>query len=167
VTFPTALAWIARILVGGLFLLAGAMKIGDPLHFAQEIQAYRMVPDEVTNVMAFLLPWLEVFAGALLVIGIWRGEARLVIFGMLVVFTAAKVWAEIKGLRISCGCFGSLLGPLEKSLSGVNGIVLNVFLMGLLVADFICSRRPSTPRISVERGADSSRATETSQSRSA
>lgn len=148
-SFPTVLSWIARILVGGLFLLAGVMKIKDPIHFAQEIQAYRMVPDQITHAMAFILPWIEVFAAAMLILGVWRGEARVLILAMLVVFTAAKIWTEAQGLRISCGCFGDFAW-LETILSGINGIVLNVFLCALLVVDFVCSRQRSEPRITTQ-----------------
>src|SRR5262249_24375521 len=137
------LAWIARIVVGGLFSLAGVMKIMDPLHFAEEIQAYKMVPAQITHAMAFMLPWLEIFGGAMLILGPWRGEARLVVFVMTIIFTASKVSAEVRGLRISCGCFGSLLGPLEKTLSGVNGIILNVTLCCLMAADYFATRRPA------------------------
>lgn len=153
--FSTVLAWIARIVVGALFVSVGVSKIMDPIKFASDIQAYRMVPVEITHAMAFILPWLEVFAGAMLIVGPWRGEARFVIFALTVVFTIAKVWAEMQGLRISCGCFGGLLGPLEHALSGVNGIVFNFVLLGLMAADFFASKRQrgnEELRISVERG---------------
>lgn len=152
-SFPTVIAWITRILVGGLFLLAGVLKIMNPLQFAQEIQAYRMVPNEITHAMAFIIPWIEVLAAALLILGVWRGEARVLILVMLVVFTAAKLWTEYKGLRISCGCFGDFAW-MEKFLSGVNGIVLNLFLSALLIADFVYARKADEARISVERITD-------------
>jgi uncharacterized membrane protein YphA (DoxX/SURF4 family) len=154
-TFPTLLAWIARIVVGGLFTFVGVAKIADPLKFAEDIQAYRMAPVEITHATAFILPWIEVLGGVMLVFGPWRGEARFVIFAMTIVFTVAKVVAEARGLRISCGCFGGMLGPLETALSGVNGIVFNLVLCGLLATDFFASKRqPASgePRISVERG---------------
>ena len=170
-TFPSVLAWIARIVVGGLFVIAGIMKILDPLHFATEIQDYQMVPVGITNAMAYLLPWLEVFTGVGLIVGFWRGEARFLIFVMLVVFTIAKILAEARGLRISCGCFGNLLGQqLETALSGVNGIILNVALCGLLIADFFASKRGPVggePRISAERGGNGEGAGPSARPRSA
>jgi uncharacterized membrane protein YphA (DoxX/SURF4 family) len=136
-------AWLGRILVGGLFIGAALGKLSDLPKFAKEIRAYEMAPIEVTNAMAIVIPWLELVVAAALLTGLWRNEGRVLLILMLAAFTAAKITAEIRGLELACGCFGGFLAALEKSLSGVNGIILNLVLLGLLGMEFACSRRRS------------------------
>jgi hypothetical protein len=125
-----------------LLLLAAAVgKIREPLKFAEQIQAYRLVPIQITNIMAFTLPWLEVVTAGLLICSVWRREARWVAIGMFLIFTAAKLSAEIRGLHISCGCFGGSLAWLEKAIEGWPGIVMNVLLIGLLLTDAVSQRK--------------------------
>lgn len=151
------IVWVARIIVAGVFGLFAIGKIEDPIKFAEQIQNYRMMPLEWTHAMAFALPWLEVVAAALLLIGLWRAEARYWILFMLVGFTVAKLYVEIiQGRHIDCGCAGGILKDLfgasaEKVLAGWNGIYLNLFLIVLLLTDAVFSpARRRTPRISVE-----------------
>ena len=150
------IVWVGRIIVAGIFGLFAFGKIEDPIKFAGQIQNYRMVPAEWTHAMAFTLPWLEIVAAALLLIGLWRAEARYWILFMLVGFTLAKLYVEIiQGRSIDCGCAGGILKDLfgasaEKILAGWNGIFLNCFLIALLIADMVFSRTQRQPRISVE-----------------
>ncbi len=141
----TATGWAARLCVGGLFLLAAGSKLYDLPRFAEEIRAYRIVPVVLTNGMAYILPWLELSAAALLLAGVWRGEARLILFMLMVIFTVAKVWAELKGLRIDCGCFGHLWPWLTEATRGPKGLVLNAALLGLLILDFLGESRGRRP----------------------
>jgi hypothetical protein len=85
--------------------------------------------------MAFVLPWLELIAAVLLLTGPWRGEARLILALLLAVFILAKISTEVRGLHIDCGCFGGVLGSLEKTLSGWPGLVLNGLLIGSCLVD--------------------------------
>ena len=100
-----AAALIGRLVVGGLFVYAASSKILDPMEFAEEVRAYELAPVILTNAIAIVLPWLELFAGVLLIVGFWRAEARLVIFLMMVGFTFGKVSVEVRGMDINCGCF--------------------------------------------------------------
>lgn len=140
-----AWAWLSRCLVAAVFLLAAYGKISDPLKFAEEIQNYRMVPIAVTHLMAFTLPWIELAAAVLLVLGPWRAEARFVLFALLGVFTVAKAFVEIMGYPIGCGCFGGLGEAISKATAGVNGIILNAVLLGLLALDAYASARTAIP----------------------
>jgi uncharacterized membrane protein YphA (DoxX/SURF4 family) len=141
----TAAGWAARLCVGGLFLLAAGSKLYDLPRFAEEIRAYRIVPVVLTNGMAYILPWLELSAAALLLAGVWRGEARLILFVLTLIFTIAKVWAELKGLRIDCGCFGHLWPWLTEATRGPKGLLLNAALLGLLILDFLGESRVRPP----------------------
>jgi len=58
--------------------------------------------------VAITLPWIELLAGGLLVVGIWKRASAWVITAMMVVFLAAIGWALAHGYDIRCGCFGTV-----------------------------------------------------------
>lgn len=104
------LDWILRLLVGGAFVLAGALKIADPAKFALDVGNYRLVPHALTNLVAIIIPWIEVVAGSFVLAGVWLRAAALVITSMTVMFLFVIVSALARGLNIECGCFGTVGG---------------------------------------------------------
>ena len=100
------LAIVSRLGLGGVFVYAGWMKLQEPLQFFEAIKAYDMLPVEAVGLVAVTLPALELLAGAALVITKWSREAALLICAMLTVFLIGLVQAAVRGLDISCGCFG-------------------------------------------------------------
>jgi len=88
-----------------VFLVAAADKLGNPELFARNIANYRLVPLELVNVLAIVLPWLELMVGLMLLAGLRVQAAAMVAAGLLVVFTVALVSALVRGLDIHCGCF--------------------------------------------------------------
>jgi uncharacterized membrane protein YphA (DoxX/SURF4 family) len=101
---------LLRLIIGGIFVVAGAVKIVNPAAFADSIANYRMLPHEWINAFAITLPWVEVAAGLLLIIGIWMRTNALLIALMLVMFIIAIGQAVGRGLNIECGCFGTVEG---------------------------------------------------------
>lgn len=111
-----AMSWIAlaaRIVVGGLFVLAGALKLGDPTLFATEIANYRFMP-ELAPWLAVTLPATEIVVGATLLAAPspWRRAASLAAMGLLVMFIVAIVHVVRAGINVDCGCFGGNTGPV-------------------------------------------------------
>jgi len=102
--------WILRLVVGGAFIFAGALKIADPAKFAIDVSNYRLVPHELINLVAILMPWMEVVAGAFVLTGVWLTASALVIVSMTVMFAIVIVSALARGLNIECGCFGTMGG---------------------------------------------------------
>ncbi|MCM2356907.1 MAG: DoxX family membrane protein [Geobacteraceae bacterium] len=100
--YPPALL---RLALGGVFLYAGAVKIGDLSGFAGDIAAYRLLPHFGNYLAAAVIPWLEALCGVLLITG-WRvrGAASL-IMALTLVFMAALASVLVRGLDIDCGCF--------------------------------------------------------------
>jgi uncharacterized membrane protein YphA (DoxX/SURF4 family) len=99
--------WIAVFLLSGLFLYAGVIKILNVQRLYQDIQSYRMLPDVVAWWMAHYLPWLEILAALVLLWPKLRVSAAVIIGGLILVFMAALLSAWVRGLDVSCGCFGS------------------------------------------------------------
>jgi putative oxidoreductase len=97
-----------RIVLGGLFVYAGAVKALAPLDFAQSIRNYQIVGQSLSFVAALVLPWLEILAGAALVLGLWKRGAALVVTALLVFFIVLTAVTMVRGLDVDCGCFGAL-----------------------------------------------------------
>ena len=121
---------VFRLVLGGLFVYAGVVKVVDPLGFAQDIRNYRLAGQAVSFVAAVVLPWLEIVAGAFLIAGVWKRGAALVITGLLVFFIVLTLVTMARGLDVECGCFGSLS---RKSGWGVVFEDLGMLALGLCV----------------------------------
>jgi len=97
-----------RLVLGGLFVYAGAVKVLEPLDFAQNIRNYQLVGQSLSFVAAIVLPWLEILAGLALILAVWTRGAALVVTGLLVFFIVLTAVTMVRGLDVDCGCFGSL-----------------------------------------------------------
>jgi putative oxidoreductase len=101
-----ALWRMVDLIVGGVFIYAGAIKALDPVRFANDIDNYKVLPWTVAAVLAFYLPWLEILCGvALIVRFLYRGGLS-VLTALISVFIAASIVARARGIDITCGCFG-------------------------------------------------------------
>jgi uncharacterized membrane protein YphA (DoxX/SURF4 family) len=122
-----------------VFVYASLEKIAHPADFARIVYHYRIVgPNEWTgplpaNLVAVVLPWVEIVAGLLLIAGVWRREAASVLAALLVVFLGAVSWALVRGIDIeNCGCF-SVTGAGRRA--GVTLLLGDALL--LLAAGFV------------------------------
>ena len=97
---------ILRVAVGGLFVYAALTKLGALDAFAEEIANYRVLPAITVSVFAAALPGVELLAGVLLIVGRWIRPAALLLTLLLGVFVAALSQALLRGINLSCGCFG-------------------------------------------------------------
>ena len=97
---------VARLVVGGVWIYAGASKLVDPAQSVAAVRAYQLLPGNLAQPVGQLLPVLEVVVGAMLVLGLLtRGAAVLsAILFVAFIIGISSVWA--RGLNIDCGCFG-------------------------------------------------------------
>lgn len=103
-------AWLAlplRLYLGGVFIVACLHKIANPGVFALDVATYDLLPLVFVNPLAIVLPWVELVAGVLLVLGLRTRAAAALISGMMVMFLIAVIYALARGLETSCGCFAS------------------------------------------------------------
>jgi hypothetical protein len=97
---------LVRLLLGGLFVYAGGLKIFKPIDFADSIAAYQILPFAVINPLVLGLPIFEIGAGLLVIAGWQLRPAALAIVSMLTGFSLGIGIALVRGLKIDCGCFG-------------------------------------------------------------
>jgi putative oxidoreductase len=101
------LIWrILDFVLAGIFIYAGALKALDPVQFASDIDNYKILPWPVSVALAFYLPWLEIFCALGLIFRFLYRGALSILSASIVVFTLATIAAKVRGLDITCGCFG-------------------------------------------------------------
>ena len=133
--------FLLRLILGGMFIYAAAGKILYPSEFSEAIANYQLVPVKITNLIAILLPWLELVAGLLLLNGFRTQSGNLIIFLCLCIFSFCAFYAVIKGLDISCGCFTDasrrigLVSLLEEVAMLLMSICIFFFDKGFLSID--------------------------------
>jgi uncharacterized membrane protein YphA (DoxX/SURF4 family) len=119
----------ARWYLGVLFTGACLHKIAEPASFALDIATYDILPLVAVNLVAIVLPWIELFVGTMLIAG-WRiRSASLLVAAMILVFLAALCIALARGLDMSCGCFASQ-GAEEDPISRLT-VLRDVAWLGL------------------------------------
>ncbi len=101
------LAFAFRLYIGGVFVYASMAKISYPAEFANNIASYQLLPYWAVNVMAVFLPWFELCAGVLLILGVRLKAVALAASGMLVVFAVAIAINLLRDTPMGCGCFTS------------------------------------------------------------
>ena len=114
-----ALAVPVRVYLGIVFIAASLYKIAEPHDFAVSIATYDILPLGLVNLMAILLPWIELICGITLITGWWTRASALCILGMMVMFVAAILIALARDLHMSCGCFTSAEAEDEISAATV------------------------------------------------
>jgi putative oxidoreductase len=99
--------WVLRVALAGVFAYAAIPKLLDPGEFAAAIQNYRAVPESLVGHIALFVPVFElVIAVGLIATPYTRGAALLATL-LLVAFGAAMAQARMRGIDLTCGCFGA------------------------------------------------------------
>ena len=97
---------IVDLIVGGIFVYAGVSKVLDPAQFANDIDNYKTLPWFVSVRLAFYLPWLEIFCGLAVISRFFYRGGLSILTALLAVFIGVTIAAKLRGLDITCGCFG-------------------------------------------------------------
>ncbi|MFA5904589.1 MAG: MauE/DoxX family redox-associated membrane protein [Desulfobacula sp.] len=107
---------LARLVLGAVFIYASLDKILNPGAFAQAVFNYQVLPGELVNLTALILPWLELILGACLLSDRWMTGASSLTAVLMAVFMGLIFFNLARGLDISCGCFSTNPdeGPMDK-----------------------------------------------------
>jgi putative oxidoreductase len=124
----------ARVYLGLVFVFASWHKIMAPGTFALDVATYQFLPLWATNGFALVLPWVELLAGVMLILGLRARAAALLALCMMVSFIVALIWALYLGLDMACGCFASQAATTDDPISWYTMVRdLIWFLMALYV----------------------------------
>ena len=114
-----------RIILGAVFLWASFGKILEPGDFARSISNYHIVPFGIENIIALILPWLELLIGMGLILGIMVDGSVQISAILLIMFILMIGQAILRGFNIECGC-----GLKEGEMIGLNKILENIVFLG-------------------------------------
>ncbi|PKP24702.1 MAG: DoxX family protein [Bacteroidetes bacterium HGW-Bacteroidetes-2] len=129
------LVLISRILVGGLFIFSGLIKLNDPVGFSFKLEDY-FAPD-VLN-LDFLVPYalviavfvviFEVLLGVMILIGYAQKFTVWSLLLMIVFFTFLTFYSAYFNKVTDCGCFGDAI-KLTPWESLTKDIFLLIFIL--------------------------------------
>ncbi len=129
---------LVRILLGGLFVWSGVSKLLDPLFFAFALKAFHLgLSDAAVSRLAFIIPWLEALAGAVLALGFWTRASAVMVLALLLGFSTGIISLLVRGMDVRCPCFGATELVCEGPL-GVCHLIRNAILIALAI--FVATR---------------------------
>lgn len=107
----------ARLLVGGVWIAAGYLKVTDLADSVYSVRNFKILPESMVHAVGYGLPLLEIVIGCLLIVGVGIRVTGLLsaLLQLAFIIGIASVWA--RGLQIECGCFGGS-GSLAQSGPG-------------------------------------------------
>jgi uncharacterized membrane protein YphA (DoxX/SURF4 family) len=128
---------LIRLVLGGIFIYASLDKILNPGPFAQAVFNYQVLPGELINLTALILPWLELILGACLLFNRWMAGASSLAAILMTIFMGLILYNLARGLDISCGCFSTdpAEGPMNM-LTLARDILFLILAMGLTTLTF-------------------------------
>lgn len=98
--------FLLRLLLGGILLATGALKVGHAPELASAIAGFRLLPGAIVAPMAIILPYFELLVGLYLVIGLFTRIVAWISVVQFVVYAGAIASAVVRGIPANCGCFG-------------------------------------------------------------
>lgn len=102
----------------GLVLVFSAVPhIHNPYFFLASVYSYDLASVAVGQLVAMTLPFLQIILAICLVTRLFHTAAHVTTFGMFVGFAGVQISAKLRGLDISCGCFGP---RFESDISAVT-----------------------------------------------
>ena len=128
---------VIGVIVGGIFVYAGTVKAIDPVQFGLDIDNFKILPWFASVRLAFYLPWLEILCGVAVIFRVLFRGGLSILIALVLIFVGATVAAKVRGLDITCGCFGH--ASQHWSFAQHLAIDLAIFfaLIGLLWAELI------------------------------
>src|SRR5882757_1084961 len=131
------LVWVARILVGLLFIFSGLIKINDPLGFSYKLEEYFEV-FHITFLngfalsLAIILCALEIILGFALLIGVRAGSVAWGLLLLIIFFAFLTFYSAFFHVVETCGCFGDAI-PLTPWQSFSKDLVLLLLIVVLFI----------------------------------
>jgi uncharacterized membrane protein YphA (DoxX/SURF4 family) len=133
---------VARLVTGGVWIVAGALKLPDPAGSVRAVRAYQLLPESVVPTIGHLLPLVEIVVGVCLVLGLLTRLSAVLSALLFLAFIFGISWAWAQGLSIECGCFGGGGTKINAAAQYKWDILRDV---GLLLLALWLVVRPRTP----------------------
>lgn len=125
----SGLECLVRWILGCVFVYASIPKIVDPSAFAKIIYGYQLLPGVLINGAAIILPFVELYAGIFLIVGIFPRSSTVLVMILLGIFMMAISINLIRGHEFDCGCFS--VNTKSHTSSSVELLIRDIFLFSL------------------------------------
>lgn len=120
--FDSVVSWI----LGGFLILSGLPHLSNPYYFLGSVYRYELIPAVMAQFVAIVLPFLQLVLAACLIFRFFHFAAHTITLMMLMVFTMVQISVMVRGLDISCGCFGPRQSTNidQSTIALVGGLLL-------------------------------------------
>ena len=126
---------IFRIILGIVFIYASYHKILDPAVFSKNIHNFHTTDNLiwVENLVALILPWLELIVGVFLIFGVFLEGSTSITIGLYIFFIIILSQAVFRGIDVHCGCFKleTDAGVTDLRFELIRRIVEDFILLGM------------------------------------
>lgn len=129
------LAYICRLGLGAVFLMAALPKLGMRQKFIETVQGYKILPRALARAYGLTLPWFELVAAALLLIGVLAEIAAAAVILLLTSFMIAVGVAMWRRTNLECSCFGLLYRERVGWSTQIRDAVLLVMTVPIFLAE--------------------------------
>jgi len=123
---------VVRIILGVVFLISSYSKLKDPIGFTQAIENYKISGTFLSRWVAVFIPSLELILAIFLISGVWIRETFITTTLLFILFDIMLFQAYLRGLDISCGCFGTSHSPIDIWKFLENAILTALAVTGLI-----------------------------------
>jgi hypothetical protein len=122
ISFDPILSWVFGIVL----LCSGIPHLTNSYYFLGSVYAYEFVSPGLGQLVAMVLPILQLILAVCLITRTWSDAAHLLVMTMFGCFVVVQALAYFRGLDISCGCFGPCHQTQVSiaSLLAVSGLFL-------------------------------------------
>jgi uncharacterized membrane protein YphA (DoxX/SURF4 family) len=137
-------SWIelaVRWIVGLTFIYASYNKILAPADFAKIVYGYDLFPNGLINLIAIVIPFIELVAGLALTVGLYPRAAALIINTMLVAFIIVVSINLVRDHIFNCGCFSVRQDGIFSSAEALLARDIIYLTLGLQIFLFRGTRR--------------------------
>lgn len=131
---------LTRLILGGLFVWMGVVKIAEPVDFLKLMRQYQLLDETsayvLLNLVAVILPWVETLCGVVLILGIAVRGAGVVSLGMLAFFTPMILKRGLElyhtgsvsfcEVNFDCGCGAGVVFLCSKLAENCSLLLLSL-----------------------------------------
>jgi small-conductance mechanosensitive channel len=122
---------VIRIIIGAFFVFSGFEKLVGPVeNFQAVIESYEVLNHNLSVIAALIMPWIELFAGVFVFLGLWLKVSLSVLGSMTIMFIGVVGQAIVRDLPIDeCGCFGEALSLPLPAVIVMDSIICTLIVI--------------------------------------
>jgi uncharacterized membrane protein YphA (DoxX/SURF4 family) len=116
--------WLAlglRLGLGGIFIASSISKLPHQAEFTSTVLSYQLLPGAMARPFAAALPFVEIFVGCCLVLGLFTRFVSALSIVLTVGFIVANIWALARHVGgFYCSCLGDLVNLTHTASLGID-----------------------------------------------